>query len=144
MRNPNYYLVSTSINVKLLNGYTLEMVDKFILLAIALRVSEIGQYINDTYLSSSFENVVSLLNNVFSTLIPYTFNTIEDKAQLIKLLSNIPFQTFGQRFQPQDIISAVQGYVSGIDYIEVSNPSAPINILAGYITKPSAISVNYL
>lgn len=144
VKNPNYYLVANSINVKLLTGYTPTMVEKYILLAIALRESEIGQYIHDTYLSSGFENTVSLLNNVFSSIIPYTFNTIEDKAQIIKLLENLPFQTFGQRFQPQDLITAVQGYVTGVDYVEITNPASPLNILSGYITKPISISVNYL
>lgn len=144
MRNPNYLLILISLNAKLLSGYTIEMVEKFIMLACALRTSEIGQYIHDVYTSSDFESVVTFLNNIFATIIPYTFNPVDDKAQLVKLLSNIPFQTFGQRFQPQDIVAAVQGYVNGIDYVEVLSPSGAVVPLNGYITKPSSIIVGYL
>jgi len=143
-RDPNYYSLNIGLNVKLLPNYAMADVEKFIALAAVLRTTELGRYINDVYLSSDFTSVVALLNSLFLYMMPYQYDTVVDKQQLIRLLDNTPYQTFQDKLVPQDIGTAVQGFVYGIDYVEITNPSAPVLLGTGQTIRPIAVTITQI
>lgn len=120
--------VALSTSVKILSSYTWSIVYNYILIASKLFFSETGTEIKNVYDTEGSVNAITRLNNIFST----SFAT--NDTQIIKLIDNLTPRQFGDEIDSTDISTYIQGNVSGIDYMTISNPTLPLVLDSDEIT----------
>ncbi len=142
----NYINQAISAEVSMLSGYAYADKEKYMELALALRSSEISLGIYEVYYSTGVADAIDRINSDFAALLPYLigggdFTNESDAVQIERLLKNIPFQSFGENLNPEDLSTAVQGFVTGVDRCEMLAPTSPVTVPAGSISRPSSIAV---
>ncbi|TGL39621.1 hypothetical protein EHQ53_13955 [Leptospira langatensis] len=143
MVEPIYISTAVQLNVAVLQGTVLSDITKFINLAVLFRADKYGQYIKTAYISQGLSSAIDLINSTWGSLIGDTFS-ITDSSQLIRILDNVPTISFSETLQPEDLISAVQGFVTGIDYVKLISPSSPVVVGSSGIVGITGITVNPL
>ncbi len=137
-RDPNYLDQAIAGEVQVLSGFLFSNIKHLVELAAALRTSEIGSEINNTFLTDGLTAAIAQINGTFvsSGLVSQTIVEKDDGPQVERFLTNIPFQSFGETLHPEDIISAVQGFVTGVDVAKMLNPLSDITVAPGFIVRP--------
>jgi hypothetical protein len=141
-RDPIYITTSIIGTARVAEGYSFGEILKYIEFASAYRVSEIGFFIHESFLNDDLSDTIALINGtlVSGGLVSASFTTQDDGPQIQRILSNVPFQRFGEDLHPEDIVSAVQGFVIGVDFVKIQNPTSPISVNGGSITQPTVIT----
>lgn len=131
--------VITSTNVtsagKILSGFTFADVQPFFDLAWRLFLSEAGQEVFDTFLSSGITDTIDLINTLFSTSF-----TIDDSVQIQNLVENLEPRKIGVDIQESDAFGYIDSNVIGLDYLTITAPSFPITLADDEITTDGTIS----
>lgn len=143
---PTYLPTSIVGAVNLKTGYTFGDVTSktdtkpFIYLAILLRSSEIARQAFSAYQTGSVESAVSVINSIWSTFIPFYTFTTADAGQLHRLFQNLTYSVPGVGIYPEDIVTAVEGFVYGVSTFRCSNPGSLVGG-AGYVVQISSVTV---
>lgn len=113
-------------DAKLLPGYTWGSVSPFFTLAWRLFLTETGNQILTTFLSSGISGAVTLINTIFGTA--FGANDYTSVAKLLNLWAGGQYspRTFGETLQSTMATGFIQSGVSGISYMTVTVPSFPI------------------
>jgi hypothetical protein len=140
MVDPNYVITSIQMNIKTLEGVSLADINQYIKLAILVRADNYSSYIKSIYISEGLSSAIAQVNAIWGTLIGETFS-VNDSAQFMKIFDNVPSIAFAENLQPEDLISAVQGFVNGVDYVKLISPSSPVSVGSNGITKINGITL---
>lgn len=137
-RDPNFLDQAIAGEVRVLSGFLFDNIRHLVELAAALRTSEIASEINRTFLASGLSAAILQINGtlVSGGLVSQTIIEKDDGPQVERFLTNIPFQSFGETLHPEDIGTAVQGFVTGVDVAKMLSPTSDITVGAGFIVRP--------
>lgn len=139
----SYANTAISFGVKMLSGVSYADNLRYIMFAVAYRSSEVSFYVYEQYINLGFSAIISLINNTYSTLTGYTYSE-NDSVQLRRILDNVEFNTFESTFGPTDISTAIEGFVTGVDFVTVFSPSSILHPAANQIIKPTSITPSQL
>ena len=153
--DPNYLDTAISGQAVMLPGKIFSDAKKYIELALALRSSELGISISRTFHDAGLESAINEINSTLDPLIPYldtggAYEASRDGAQISRFFlivagqQNIPYQVFGEDLNPGDLLTAVQGFVFGIDYFLVTLPSSSVIVGPGGFARPVSIAVTQI
>lgn len=138
--DPIYIALAISFKIKLLSGYNLVDVSPFAKVATMLRTSELSKYVYQIFYSSGIDAAREQINALWFTIIGYSFIS-DDNKKLTVFFNFIPFLKFGEDLHPEDIITAVEGFVEGVDYVNMITPTTTITSGNGGLIQPVSISV---
>jgi hypothetical protein len=137
-RDPNYVDVSVVASIRMFEGYAFADYHKYLTLAATIRISEIGEYLHDVYAADGIDEARKQINAYLSGLTGYSYSST-DNSEIEKILKKRKFQKFGEDLKQNDVINSL--YLDSVDYVVVSQPG-DINVLSGYITRPTTISIS--
>lgn len=123
VEDPTYYPVSVTASVNVSSGYSFDDIIDYITLALRLIFSESTYEIQQEYETDGIATARATINSKWG----YSF-TSTDNTQIITLLENIEAPDFGQTFYASDVLSAIDTYVSGVNYIIISSPTFPLEL----------------
>ena len=115
----------TTVNIKMISGFTFADYEDYIELAIKLFWTETGKEITDKYNSDTLANTITLINNNLSMSFTET-NDGDAISKLLDIFFDLGFRNFGDTLQESDLITLIQAGISGIDYLTISVPAFPI------------------
>ena len=140
--NGVYYVRQSIIGqVRVLPSYTFDSMKHFCELAILLRLHESGEYIRTKYGEEGISATITRMNATFAAYLSRPIDSVRDQDQVRRFMENIPFQTFSETAHPEDAISAVQGFVQGVDVFRLSQPTSSVLVSNGQIFSPSQVLV---
>lgn len=136
--SPTTLTVTSGTKVK--SGYNWSGIQDYVTIAWKLFFSETGKEIIDKYNYEGIDEVISLINIIFST----SFTSIDNEQikKIILGLENIGFRQFGDTIQESDAISFIQSSINGIDYITITLPAFPMNLAVDTITTHTGSTFN--
>jgi hypothetical protein len=124
-------------------GYDETETLKYAKLAGVLRLSplmaKLKTILTESGLSSNF---FTELNNAASSITGDSYSTSDDIDQISKIIRNVDSQEFGEMFYPEDVTTAIQGFVDGVDYFITSIPVGPISPADYQLVNISSISIS--
>lgn len=139
-----YSFLGISFNVNVKQGVTYANILKFIMLAAAYRASELSFDTFAYYKSFGIVQTIALINTRYLALTGYTYSTDIDLSKVQKIVANVRFNGFGDGLGPDDISTAIEAYVDGVNYVQVTSPMSRILPLASQFIKPTAITVTQI
>ena len=109
--------VNAGVSVKVLPGYSFATsVKRYTELALGLFLTNAGQEIKDSLISSGIEICTSLINTVLGLSL-----TADDYVQVNALVTNLKARSFGETIQESDVIGYVDTFVIGLDYLNITS-----------------------
>jgi len=137
VEDPTYNAVSITSAIKVLTGYTFADIKDYIVLAFRLIFSEVTYEIQQEYEQNGIADAIEYINNKWSTSF-----TSADNTQIITLLENIEPANFGTDFQESDVLTVIDAYVEGVDYLTIAAPAFPITQADDEITQDDIDPMN--
>lgn len=139
----SYVNTPIAFGVKMLTGVDYASNLRYIMFAAAYRSSEVSFYVYSQYVALGFSAIIELINDTYSTLTGYTY-TADDSVQLRRILDNVEFNDFESTFGPTDISTAIEAFVTGVDFVTVTQPATILHPSASQIIKPTTITPSQL
>jgi len=118
-----YIQTSITSAIKTKTGFLFSDIKNYCVLAFRLALSERGKEFQNEYLQNGITSVISMINDHWLTSF-----TSADASQITKLISNLEYVEFGKDIQSANLISYVDTFVDGVDYLTISSPAFPVVI----------------
>ena len=141
--NPLYLSTSVIMGLALLPGAVFATVSPYCKLALVLKAHELSPSLISIFNEQGIGPAITFINSNFIGVTGVSFTVATDGAQISDIIKHTTPVKFGESMMLEDF-SAQCGWITGVDYVRVTNPSTDVTGLSGGLIRIVSVLIYQL